>query len=1045
MSGMLRPTSRILIAAALIATVLAVVLRGLLPQCRVATTAAEATHRKASESGSLPAARLDGVVTYFDPTNGLLFVQDATGGARVSVGDDGQHYSPGVRVTVTGAVSDAQLVPVILNPQIVVHGAGTLPVAPLVTAASFGTREVENRLVTVEGVVQRADTMQNGVALVVRISQDGTPIDVYCQAYSGAVGEELDRRVRVVGVATSDLDVQLKPVRRTLWSVSWANAVHLDPVRSPLSAPLMTTASLLGMPAGRLPERRVRIRGRLEAAGEAGAFRMQDGTGSLNVRFGFTSNVRLGDNVEVAGFPHRDSGGFYLDSASTLADNLALGRGSPPVLTTIHQVRSLSPNEAMRKYPVHIRATVTYFDPGNYIVFVEDRNDGIYVSPHDLPVKGVRVGDLVDIDAVSQAGNFAPILGQPHVRLVTQNVPLPHRRTSMDRILSGTEDSRLVDVEGTIRNVSVSRSIATLDVVYARDRFSAYVPGLIHPEFLVDARVAIHGVCGTLYNERRQLRGIQLFVPSPDDIRVIEPPSSTQAVAVDRVLDFAADRLPGHHVRVSGMVTWSSGALLFVRDADNGLRVGLRRSSQLAPGDQVDVLGYPQAGRVVPLLEDADVFPKGHGRPPTPVFTGAQELAWGLHANQLVRVDAYVRSRTSSIAEELFEMQSGTTTFHAVFDKATGQNLQLEPGSKVRLTGIFDVQSWQPVTRTGIGDFHILLRSSSDAEVLVGAPWWTTARALQVIGVVGMAALIGFGWVFFLRRKVQQQTAIIRQNLEVEVSLKKAAEEGSRAQSELTELKRVEAELVAARDAAEEANRAKSTFLATMSHELRTPLNAIIGYSQMLQDGYIGPEQEDVISDLAKIERSGQALLAIINNVLDLSKVEAGRMDMKLENVDIAAILEDVHNAVKPLARQNGTVVRLACGGEARMAYADLPKLRQSLLNLLSNACKFTEKGEVEVRVARVAEGGKDWTEVRVADTGIGIPEEQMGRLFQPFTQVDGSPTRKYGGTGLGLAISQKYCQMMGGSITVQSAPGRGSCFALRVPAHAPGPKSSPG
>jgi signal transduction histidine kinase len=407
-------------------------------------------------------------------------------------------------------------------------------------------------------------------------------------------------------------------------------------------------------------------------------------------------------------------------------------------------------------------------------------------------------------------------------------------------------------------------------------------------------------------------------------------------------------------------------------------------------------------------------------------------------------VDAYIRGGTSSIAEELFEMQSGTTTFHAVFDKATGQNLQLEPGSKVRLTGIFDVQSWQPVTRTGIGDFHILLRSPSDAEVLVGAPWWTTARALQVIGVVGMTALIGFGWVFFLRRKVQQQTAIIRQKLEAEVSLKKAAEEGSRAQSELTELKRVEGELVAARDAAEEANRAKSTFLATMSHELRTPLNAIIGYSQMLQDDYVGPEQENALSDLTKIERSGQALLAIINDVLDLSKIEAGRMDVKLENVDLPAILEDVRNAVEPLARQHGTVVRLACGEEASIAYADLAKLRQSLLNLLSNACKFTEQGNVEVRVARVKEGGKDWTEVRVADTGIGIPEEHMGRLFQPFTQVDGSPTRRYGGTGLGLAISQKFCQMMGGRITVQSAPGRGSCFALRVPAHAPGPKSPP-
>jgi hypothetical protein len=218
-----------------------------------------------------------------------------------------------------------------------------------------------------------------------------------------------------------------------------------------------------------------------------------------------------------------------------------------------------------------------------------------------------------------------------------------------------------------IRNASVSRGIATLEVVYARDRFSAYVPGLVHPERLLDARVAIHGVCGTLYNDRRQLRGIQLFVPGPDDLRVIEPPSASERVAVDHVLDFAAGRPPGHHVRVGGIVTWSSASLLFIRDADNGLRVGLRRSPQLAPGDRVDVVGYARADRLVPLLEDAEVFPNGHGRPPAPVVTSAQDVVRGLHANQLVQVDAYVRSSTSSIAEELFELQSGTTTFHAVF------------------------------------------------------------------------------------------------------------------------------------------------------------------------------------------------------------------------------------------------------------------------------------------------------------------------------------------------------------------------------------------
>jgi signal transduction histidine kinase len=1036
MPAMTPPTNRKLIAAAAAVALIVVLVRDLRPPRPIAATAAEVSHRKTAKSGSLPGARIDGVVTYFDPANGLLFVQDSTGGVRVSVGDDGRRFSPGDRVTVSGAVSDAELFPVILNPQIVVRGTGPLPFAPLVTASSFGTPQVENRLVTVEGVVQRAETKQNGLAQVVRINQGGTPIDVYSQEYSGVVGDELDRRVRVTGVATSDLDVELKPVGRTLWSVSWANTVHLDPVRSPGSAPLVTAASLLGTPIDRLPERRVRVRGRLEAAGVAGAFRMHDRTGSLNVEFGFSSNVSLGEDVEVAGFPRRDSTGSYLDSASMIAQNFPLGgQASTPVLTTIHQVRSLSPNEAMRKYPVHVRATLTYYDPGGYIVFVEDRNDGIYVSPHELRMAALRVGDLVDIDAVSQAGDFAPILSLPHVRVVARNVPLPRRQTFMDRILSGAEDSRLVDIEGVIRNAGVARGIASLDVVCARNRFSAYVPGLVHPERLLDARVAIHGVCGTLYNDRRQLRGIQLFVPGPDGLRVMEPPSASERVAVDHVLDFSADRPPGHHVRVGGIVTWSSASRLFIRDADNGLFVGLRRSSQLAPGDLVDVVGYPRAGPLVPLLEDSDVFPHGHGRAPAPVMTSAQELVRGLHANQLVQLNAYVRGGTSSIAEELFELQSGTATFHAVFDKTAGQRLQLQPGAKVRLTGIFDVQSWQPVTRTGTCDFHILLRSPADVTILAAAPWWTGDRALQVFGVVSCAALVAFGWVFVLRRKVHQQTATIRQKLAAEFSMRKAAEAATRAQIELTELKRAEAELVAARDAAEQANRAKSTFLANMSHELRTPLNAIIGYSQMLQEDSIGPGQPEVLADLEKIERSGHNLLGIINDVLDLSKIEAGRIEVKLQNVDVCGVLKDVFNAIEPLARQQGNVLSLDCPEDVRFAYADLPKFRQSLMNLVNNACKFTQNGQVSVAVRRLSSDNADWTEVRVSDTGIGIHPEDLAKLFEPFSQVDGSATRRYNGTGLGLAISKRFCELMGGDIAVESEPGHGSCFSIRVPA----------
>ena len=252
---------------------------------------------------------------------------------------------------------------------------------------------------------------------------------------------------------------------------------------------------------------------------------------------------------------------------------------------------------------------------------------------------------------------------------------------------------------------------------------------------------------------------------------------------------------------------------------------------------------------------------------------------------------------------------------------------------------------------------------------------------------------------------------------------------------DMSELKRTQEELERARDAAERANRAKGVFLANMSHELRTPLNAVIGYSQMLREDYIGAEEREVRADLEKIERAGHLLLGLVNDILDLSKIEAGRETVKAQSVDVAAVLQDVAVAVQPLARQQHNVLEIDCPEHARMAYADLSKFRQSLLNLVNNAMKFTERGRVSVTVDKLRDSGGEWTEVRVSDTGIGIGRAHLDKLFQPFSQVDGSATRKYDGTGLGLAISKKFCQMMGGDITVESEPGRGSRFSMRLPA----------
>jgi len=233
----------------------------------------------------------------------------------------------------------------------------------------------------------------------------------------------------------------------------------------------------------------------------------------------------------------------------------------------------------------------------------------------------------------------------------------------------------------------------------------------------------------------------------------------------------------------------------------------------------------------------------------------------------------------------------------------------------------------------------------------------------------------------------------------------------------------------------EVASRYKSEFLANMSHELRTPLNAIIGYSEMLEEEAADLDQKTFIPDLQKINGAGKHLLSLINNILDLSKIEAGKMDLYLENFEIIPIVKEVIATVKPLIEKNANILKLHYADGLGQMRSDVTKLRQMLFNLLSNASKFTERGTITLRVDRESANGSGWVSFSVSDTGIGMTSEQTSKLFQAFTQADTSTTRKYGGTGLGLAISRQFCHMMGGEITLSSTPGEGSTFTVRLPA----------
>jgi hypothetical protein len=277
-----------------------------------------------------------------------------------------------------------------------------------------------------------------------------------------------------------------------------------------------------------------------------------------------------------------------------------------------------------------------------------------------------------------------------------------------------------------------------------------------------------------------------------------------------------------------------------------------------------------------------------------------------------------------------------------------------------------------------------------------------------------------------LVKKVHDQTndlALANRQLESEVSQRKNAQE----------------ELVAAKEAAERANTSKSMFLASMSHELRTPLNAIVGYSEMLAEDAAEKKDAQLGSDLEKIRAAGTLLRAIVNDILDLSKIEAGKMGLYLEEFDIALVMRDAADTVRPQLAGRPITLLTECPEGMGAMYADSTKVRQIILNILGNAVKFTKEGTVRLAAARVQENGKNRFRISVHDTGIGMTHEQAQNVFEAFTQADAATSRRYGGTGLGLAISRSLCRLMGGDITVSSEPGKGSEFVIMLPARVEG------
>ena len=493
----------------------------------------------------------------------------------------------------------------------------------------------------------------------------------------------------------------------------------------------------------------------------------------------------------------------------------------------------------------------------------------------------------------------------------------------------------------------------------------------------------------------------------------------------------------------------------------NGLAIGLSQELALFKSE-VEVSDSNRTGVVKSLMARLEAAGAAHGLAEIKSYELEGQGQWlgvlGLYAGEL--------SPTTQAALQVVTDLIGTAIYNArVFEAEHRRRQEIEAvqHGSMGLTASLDLPQVLDAILTATFDLvpaknsHIYLYDQSEDKLRLGIAKWgknsirehfnprpagltyTAAHTGQIIAIEEMAThplFMGRGW----------QGAIIALPLKIGlnvVGVMTIAYWGSRrfALGELNVLGLLASQAAIAIQNARlfeqvnKANLSKSTFLANMSHELRTPLNAVIGFSELLYEEAQDSGQLKTATDLKRIYDAGRHLLSLINDILDLSKIEAGKAELELQNFNLDDMVRDVVGIVQPLVNQNANQLEVVKPDTLGEMHGDLTKVRQTLFNLLSNACKFTSKGQITFEITRLRRNKTDWITFQVTDTGIGMSEEQIKKLFQPFTQVDASTTRKYGGTGLGLAITKHFCQMMGGDITVESQPGQGSTFVLRLPA----------